>query len=29
MAVDTENGKIKKKEKILTLMVVAATELKN
>ena len=29
MAVDTENGKIKKKEKILTLMVVAAMELKN
>ena len=29
MAMDTENGKIKKKEKILTLMVEAATELKN
>ena len=29
MAVDTENGKIKKKENILTLMVDAATELKN
>ena len=29
MAVDTENGKIKKKENILTLMVEAAMELKN
>ena len=29
MAVDTENEKIKKKENILTLMVEAATELKN
>ena len=29
MAEDTENGKIKKEEKILTLMVEAAKELKN
>ena len=29
MAMDTKNGKIKKEENILTLMVVAATELKN